>query len=75
MLPKLEHAFSELAEKHVKGEITGGRVEEKEDRITGERLEEEAEVALEVNGEVGKPDKEQQVAITARKEKGQADKG
>src|SRR5215203_3936916 len=40
---KLEHAFSELAEKHVKGEITGGRVEEKEDRITGERLEEEAE--------------------------------
>jgi DNA topoisomerase VI subunit B len=66
---KLEHAFSELAEKHVKGEITGGRVEEKEDRITGERLEEEAEEALEVNGEVVKPDKEQ-VAITAARRKG-----
>jgi DNA topoisomerase VI subunit B len=71
---KLEHAFSELAEKHVKGEITGGRVEEKEDRITGERLEEEAEVALEVNGEVGKPDKEQQVAITAARRKGKLTK-
>nr|MDQ3882536.1 DNA topoisomerase VI subunit B [Thermoproteota archaeon] len=40
---KLEQSFTELAEKHVKGEITGGVVEKKEDRITGERLEEEAE--------------------------------
>src|SRR5215210_7310604 len=70
---QLEHAFSELAEKHVKGEITGGRVEEKEDRITGERLEEEAEEALEVSGEVVKPDKEQ-VAITAAKRKGKLTK-
>jgi DNA topoisomerase VI subunit B len=70
---QLEHAFSELAEKHVKGEITGGRVEEKEDRITGERLEEEAEEALEVSGEVVKPDKEE-VAITAAKRKGKLTK-
>jgi DNA topoisomerase-6 subunit B len=61
---KLEQAFTGLAEKHVKGEITGGVVEKKEDRITGERLEEEAEEAFEVNGEVVKPDKEQ-IAITA----------
>jgi DNA topoisomerase-6 subunit B len=70
---KLEHAFSELAEKHVKGEITGGWVEEKEDRITGERLEEEAEESLEVNGEVVKPEKEQ-VAINAARRKGKLTK-
>jgi DNA topoisomerase-6 subunit B len=66
---KLEQAFTGLAEKHVKGEITGGVVEKKEDRITGERLEEEAEEAFEVNGEVVKPDKEQ-IAITAAGRKG-----
>src|SRR5215211_463500 len=70
---KLEQAFTELAEKHVKGEITGGVVEKKEDRITGERLEEEAEEALEVNGEVVKPDKEQ-IAITAAGRKGKLTK-
>src|ERR687890_1089001 len=70
---KLEQAFAVLAEKHVKGEITGGPVEKKEDRITGERLEEEAEEALEVNGEVVKPDKEQ-IAITAAGRKGKLTK-
>ena len=70
---KLEQAFTELAEKHVKGEITGGLVEKKEDRITGERLEEEAEEALEVNGEVVKPDKEQ-IAITTARRKGKLTK-
>ena len=67
---KLEQAFTMLAEKHVKGEITGGVVEKREDRITGERLEEEAEETLEVNGEVVKPDnKEQNIAITAAAKK------
>ncbi len=70
---KLEQAFAVLAEKHVKGEITGGPVEKKEDRITGERLEEESEEALEVNGEVVKPDKEQ-IAITAARRKGKLTK-
>src|ERR687897_1341293 len=70
---KLEQAFAVLAEKHVKGEITGGPVEKKEDRITGERLEEEAEEALEVNGEVVKPDKEQ-IAITTARRKGKLTK-
>ena len=67
---KLEQAFAELAERHVKGESSGGVVEKKEDRITGERLEEEAEEVFEVNGEVAKPDREQ-IAITAagRKDK------
>jgi DNA topoisomerase-6 subunit B len=70
---KLEQAFTGLAEKHVKGEITGGVVEKKEDRITGERLEEEAEEAFELNGEVVKPDKEQ-IAITAAGRKGKLTK-
>ena len=70
---KLEQAFTKLAEKHVKGEITGGVVEKKEDRITGERLEEEAEEAFEVNGEVVKPDKEP-IAITAARRKGKLTK-
>jgi DNA topoisomerase VI subunit B len=70
---KLEQAFAVLAEKHVKGEITGGPVEKKEDRITGERLEEESEEALEVNGEVVKPDKEQ-IAITVARRKGKLTK-
>src|SRR5918999_4099266 len=47
----------EIAEKHVKGEITGGVLDKKEDKITGERLEEEAEETLEIRGEVVKPDK------------------
>jgi DNA topoisomerase-6 subunit B len=71
---KLEQSFTELAEKHVKGEITGGVVEKREDRITGERLEEEAEEALEVNGEVVKLDNKEQIAITAAAKKGKLTK-
>jgi hypothetical protein len=56
---KLEQAFTMLAEKHVKGELSGVRTEKKEDRITGERLEEEAEEAIEIDSEVVKSDKEQ----------------
>jgi DNA topoisomerase-6 subunit B len=70
---KLEQAFTELAERHVKGDISGGVVEKKEDRITGERLEEEAEEVFEVNGEVAKPDREQ-IAITAAGRKGKLTK-
>jgi DNA topoisomerase-6 subunit B len=66
---KLEQAFAELAEKHVKGEITGSTVPEKEDKITGERLEEESDDAVEIDGEVIKPDREQ-IAINAARKKG-----
>lgn len=41
---KLEQAFTELAEKHVSGEITGHPAEEKEDEITVNRLEKEVSV-------------------------------
>jgi DNA topoisomerase-6 subunit B len=40
---KLSEAFSQLAEKHVRGEITGVAVSEKHDKITGKRIEEEAD--------------------------------
>jgi DNA topoisomerase-6 subunit B len=65
---KLEHSFTELAEKHVKGEIGGGVVDKKEDKITGERLEEEAEDASADRAQGVKPDKEQ-LAITAARRK------
>jgi len=40
---KLTGAFNVLAEKHVRGEITGAAVPAKQDTITGERIEEEVE--------------------------------
>ncbi|MDQ4050340.1 MAG: DNA topoisomerase VI subunit B, partial [Thermoproteota archaeon] len=71
---KLEHSFSELAEKHVKGEITGGLLDKKEDKITGERLEEEAEETLEVHGEVVPPGKDQQLTTVGGRRKGKLTK-
>ncbi len=62
---KLEQAFTNLAEKHVKGEITGEMVEKKEDRITGERLEEEA---TDINYEAINRD-ENQIAINITRRK------
>jgi DNA topoisomerase VI subunit B len=70
---KLEQAFTMLAEKHVKGELTGAPTEKKEDRITGERLEEEAEDAVEIDSEVVKSDKEQ-AAINSARRKGKPTK-
>ncbi len=66
---KLELAFTELAEKHVKGEITGTIVPEEKDEITVDRIKEEVEEAVEIDGEVIKPDKEQ-IAINAARKKG-----
>jgi hypothetical protein len=72
---KLEQAFTELAEKHVKIEQLANSPEvEKEDRITSERLEEEVEEEeVEIDGEVMKPDKEQ-IAINAARKKGKLSK-
>jgi hypothetical protein len=64
---KLEQSFAELAEKHVNGEISGGAVEKKEDKITGERLEEEAEDALADRTQIVKPNKEQPAMTAARR--------
>ncbi len=62
---KLEETFTELAEKHVAGEITGQPLKEKEDEITGQRLEKE----VEIDGEIIKRDKNQ-IAINAARRKG-----
>ncbi|HUG96000.1 MAG TPA: DNA topoisomerase VI subunit B [Nitrososphaera sp.] len=71
---KLEQAFTELAEKHVKVEqLAIAPVEEKEDKITSERLEEEVEEEVEIDGEVIKPDREQ-IAINAARKKGKLSK-
>lgn len=43
---KLSEAFSQLAEKHVRGEIIGVRTSEKQDKITGQKIEEEADNIL-----------------------------
>jgi len=40
---KLSAAFAQLAEKHVRGEITGVAISEKHDKITGQRIEKEAD--------------------------------
>jgi DNA topoisomerase VI subunit B len=69
---KLERAFTEIAEKHVKVEqpAIAPAGAEKEDKITSERLEEEVEDgSVEIDGEVIKPDKEQ-IAINAARKKG-----
>jgi hypothetical protein len=71
---KLEQAFTELAEKHVKIEQQIiAPTAEKEDKITSERLEEEVEEAVEIDGEVIKPDKGQ-IAINAARKKGKLSK-
>jgi DNA topoisomerase-6 subunit B len=71
---KLEQAFTELAERHVKIEQQViAPVEEKEDKITSERLKEEVDETVEIDGEVIKPDREQ-IAINAARKKGKLTK-
>ncbi len=40
---RLSEAFSQLAEKHVRGELVGVTISEKQDKITGQRIEKEAD--------------------------------
>jgi DNA topoisomerase-6 subunit B len=57
---KLTLAFSDLAEKHVKGEITGAPIPEKQDTINGQRIEQEAAVEV----------KDERTAVAAARTKG-----
>ena len=71
---KLEQAFTDLAERHVKVEqLANAPAAEKEDKITSKRLEEEVEEAVEIDGEIIKPDREQ-IAINAARKKGKLSK-
>jgi DNA topoisomerase VI subunit B len=65
---KLEQAFTELAEKHVSGEIV--QQPEKRDEITSERLDNEV-MEAEIDGEVVKRDKAQ-IAINVARKKGKS---
>ena len=70
---KLVQAFSELAEKHVSGDITGTRVEEKRDQITEKRLEQEVEQLQDsehARQDIRGSDVENQAAIDAARKKG-----
>jgi DNA topoisomerase-6 subunit B len=67
---RLEQAFAQIAEKHVKGEIAGTIVPEKEDKITEERLEKEAEKTVqEINDKAIKLHKDNNPAVTAIRQK------
>ena len=71
---KLEQAFTDLAERHVRVEqLANAPAAEKEDKITSKRLEEEVEEAVEIDGEMIKPDREQ-IAINAARKKGKLSK-
>ena len=71
---KLEQAFTDLAERHVRVEqLANAPAAEKEDKITSKRLEEEVEEAVEIDGEIIKPDREQ-IAINAARKKGKLSK-
>jgi DNA topoisomerase VI subunit B len=50
---KLSKAFTQLAERHVRGEITGVAVSEKHDKITGRRIEKEADKSNVILNEKG----------------------
>jgi DNA topoisomerase VI subunit B len=51
---KLSEAFTQLAERHVRGEITGVTVSEKHDKITGQRIEKEADKSKLILNEKGR---------------------
>ena len=51
---KLSEAFAQLAERHVRGEITGVAVSEKHDKITGQRIEKEADKSNPILNEKGR---------------------
>jgi DNA topoisomerase VI subunit B len=51
---KLSEAFTQLAERHVRGEITGVAVSEKHDKITGKRIEKEADKSNVILNEKGR---------------------
>jgi hypothetical protein len=49
---RLSEAFTDIAERHVRGEITSNPVIEKEDKITGERIDKEIHEASEVEDKI-----------------------
>ncbi|HZB99741.1 MAG TPA: DNA topoisomerase VI subunit B [Nitrososphaeraceae archaeon] len=66
---KLSEAFSQLAEKHVRGESVDTSKDIKADKITGERIEEEADKTKESENEILKQDSTKHVIYASREKK------
>ena len=66
---KLSEAFSHLAEKHVRGESVDTSKDIKADKITGERIEEEADKTKENENEILKQDSTKHVIYASREKK------
>jgi DNA topoisomerase-6 subunit B len=66
---KLSEAFSQLAEKHVRGESVDTSIDIKADKITGERIEEEADKTNENENEILKQDSTKHVIYPSREKK------
>jgi DNA topoisomerase VI subunit B len=66
---KLSEAFSQLAEKHVRGESVDNSKHTKTDKITGERIEEEADKTKENENEILKQDSTKHMIYASREKK------
>ncbi|MDQ3984156.1 MAG: DNA topoisomerase VI subunit B [Thermoproteota archaeon] len=66
---KLSEAFSQLAEKHVRGESVDTSKDIKADKITGERIEEEADKTKGNENEILKQDSTKHMIYTSREKK------
>lgn len=66
---KLSEAFSQLAEKHVRGESVDTSTDIKADKITGERIEKEADKTKENENEILKQDSTKHTIYASREKK------
>jgi DNA topoisomerase VI subunit B len=66
---KLSEAFSQLAEKHVRGESVDNSKHTKADKITGERIEKEADKTKENENEILKQDSTKHMIYASREKK------
>ena len=66
---KLSEAFSQLAEKHVRGESVDTSTDIKADKITGERIEKEADKTKENENEILKQDATKHMIYASREKK------
>jgi DNA topoisomerase-6 subunit B len=66
---KLSEAFSQLAEKHVRGESVDNSKHTKADKITGERIKEEADKTKENENEILKQDSTKHMIYASREKK------
>ena len=66
---KLSEAFSQLAEQHVKGEILGVAISEKHDKITGKRIDAEADRSSKTMNLAAEPSVSDSVRIPAARKR------